>query len=91
MPDRIRHAGIFPLDGNMPNNLNPEQQDISKMKYFLCVIGMVMMLEGLPYLGFPDKMKAMMKMVIQMPDESLRKIGFVLMAGGLLLVYFGRM
>jgi uncharacterized protein len=61
------------------------------MKYFLCVIGMVMIIEGLPYFGFPDKMKAVMKMVLELPDDSLRKFGFVLMVTGLALVYIGRM
>lgn len=60
------------------------------MKYFLCVIGMVMILEGLPYFGFPDKMKAMMRMVVDMPEDTLRKFGFILMAVGLILVYVGR-
>jgi uncharacterized protein len=60
------------------------------MKYFLCVIGMVMIVEGLPYFGFPDKMKAMMRMVIELPENTLRIFGFVLMAAGLLIVYIGR-
>lgn len=52
---------------------------------------MVMILEGVPYFGFPDKMKAMMRMVLELPEGSLRKFGFVLMVAGLLLVYVGRM
>lgn len=59
------------------------------MKFFLCVIGMVMIIEGLPYFGFPDRMKAMMRVVMEMPDDSLRKLGFGLMVAGLALVYFG--
>lgn len=59
------------------------------MKFFLCVIGMVMIIEGLPYFGFPDRMKAMMRVVLEMPDDSLRKLGFGLMVAGLALVYFG--
>jgi uncharacterized protein YjeT (DUF2065 family) len=61
------------------------------MKYFLCVIGMVMFIEGLPYFGFPASMKAMMRKVLEMPDETLRKFGFILMVTGLLMVYFGRL
>jgi uncharacterized protein len=61
------------------------------MKYFLCVIGMVMIIEGLPYFGFPDKMKAMMRHILELPDETLRKFGFVLMVTGLLIVYLGRL
>jgi uncharacterized protein len=60
------------------------------MKYFLCVIGMVMIIEGLPYFGFPDKMKAMMRIVLETHEDSLRKFGFILMVAGLFLVYLGR-
>jgi len=60
------------------------------MKFFLCVIGMVMIIEGLPYAGFPDKMKEMMRVIQEMPDDALRKFGFVLMAAGLMLVYLGK-
>ena len=60
------------------------------MKYFLCVIGMVMILEGVPYFAFPEKMKAWIAKVLELPDGTLRKFGFVLMAAGLFLVYVGR-
>lgn len=61
-----------------------------RMKYFLCVIGMVMILEGVPYFAFPEKMKAWIVKVLELPDATLRKFGFVLMAAGLFLVYVGR-
>jgi uncharacterized protein len=60
------------------------------MKYFLCVIGMVMFIEGLPYFGFPANMKAMMRKILEMPDSVLRRFGFVLMVTGMLIVYVGR-
>ncbi|MFP4534069.1 MAG: DUF2065 domain-containing protein [Desulfobacterales bacterium] len=60
------------------------------MKFFLCVIGMVMIIEGLPYFGFPENMKAMMEKVLELPEATLRKFGFVLMILGLLLVYIGK-
>lgn len=60
------------------------------MKYFLSVIGMVMIIEGLPYFAFPEKMKIWVQKVAEIPDGSLRRFGFVLMGIGLLLVYFGR-
>ena len=59
------------------------------MKFFLCVIGMVMIIEGLPYFGFPENMKQMMEKILEMPEASLRKFGFALMVAGLLLVYIG--
>jgi uncharacterized protein YjeT (DUF2065 family) len=60
------------------------------MEYFLSVIGMVMIIEGLPYFAFPEKMKAWVLKVIEMPEKSLRRFGFVLMLAGLGLVYLAR-
>ena len=60
------------------------------MEFFLCVLGMVMIVEGLPYFAFPDKMKFWVTKLLEMPERSLRSMGLVLMAAGLLLVYIGR-
>ena len=60
------------------------------MKFFLCVIGMVMVVEGFPYFAFPQKMKFVIQKVIKMPDKALQKFGFVLMLVGICLVYLGR-
>jgi uncharacterized protein YjeT (DUF2065 family) len=60
------------------------------MEFFLCVIGMVMIVEGLPYFAFPEKMKLVVKKFLEMPVGSLRKFGFVLMLVGLFLVYMGK-
>ena len=60
------------------------------MKFFLCVIGMVMIFEGLPYFAFPQKMKRWMLQMMAIPEGMLRRLGLALMLGGLALVYFGR-
>jgi len=60
------------------------------MKYFLCVIGMVMIVEGLPYFAFPEKMKSWMVKVIEMHENTLRITGLLLMAMGIFLVFLGR-
>ena len=60
------------------------------MKFFLCVIGMVMVVEGLPYFAFPEKMKFVIQKVIEMPDRALQKFGFVLIIIGICLVYLGK-
>jgi hypothetical protein len=60
------------------------------MEFFLCVIGMVMIVEGLPYFAFPNKMKTWVRKVINSPDSSLRRFGLVLMVLGLSMVYLGR-
>jgi len=60
------------------------------MEFFLCVIGMVMIVEGLPYFAFPDKMKTWVGKIIVSPDSSLRRFGLVLMVVGLSLIYLGK-
>ena len=60
------------------------------MKYFLCVIGMVLILEGLPYFVLPDKMKAYLLKLTDMPDHILRILGLVTVSLGLVLLFFGR-
>lgn len=60
------------------------------MKFFICVIGMVMIIEGLPYFAWPAKMKLWISTIIDMPDGNLRKLGFTLMMLGLLCVYLGK-
>ncbi len=58
------------------------------MKFFLCVMGMVMIVEGLPYFAFPNKMKEMVSMLLSMDESVLRRFGFTLMLIGLFIVYF---
>jgi uncharacterized protein YjeT (DUF2065 family) len=60
------------------------------MEFFLCVIGMVMIVEGLPYFAVPGKMKVWVEKIINSPESSLRRFGLVLMVLGLTLVYLGR-
>ena len=60
------------------------------MDYFLCVIGMVLIVEGLPYAIIPEKMKRFVHTLLEMPGSVLRRFGFLLMLTGLFLVYLGR-
>ena len=60
------------------------------MEFFLCVIGMVMIVEGLPYFAFPEKMRLVVKKFLEMPVGNMRKFGFVLMLTGLFLVFVGK-
>jgi uncharacterized protein len=59
------------------------------MKYFFCVLGMVFVIEGLPYFTFPDKIKTYLRKLMEIPDTTLRILGAVAVILGLLLVYFG--
>lgn len=61
------------------------------MKYFLCVLGMVMIIEGLPWFGFPDKARQIFLTLASLPENRLRSMGFFMMCGGLSLVYLGNL
>jgi uncharacterized protein YjeT (DUF2065 family) len=63
--------------------------EIINLKFFLCVIGMVLVLEGLPYFAFPEKIKSLYMKIQEISDTNLRLFGFLAMVFGLLLVYFG--
>jgi len=60
------------------------------MKLLLCVIGLVLIIEGLPYFAFPEKIKAYMMKVHEIPDNTLRFVGLLSVIAGLILVYVGR-
>ncbi|WDP92649.1 MAG: DUF2065 domain-containing protein [Desulfobacter sp.] len=57
------------------------------MKFFFCVMGMVMIVEGLPYFACPDKMRQMVAVVLGLDDGTLRRFGFFMMLAGLGVVY----
>jgi uncharacterized protein YjeT (DUF2065 family) len=59
------------------------------MKYFLCVLGMVFIIEGLPYFIFPEKLKIYMFKITEVPAATLRFLGVSAMIAGLILLYFG--
>ena len=60
------------------------------MKFFLSVIGMVMIIEGLPYFAIPAKMKTWLQQIQAVSDSTLRRMGLVLMVIGLALTYMGK-
>ena len=60
------------------------------MKFFLSVLGMVMIVEGLPYFAFPEKIKAWLVKVSEIPAIQLRTFGFLAICIGMLLVYLGQ-
>jgi len=60
------------------------------MKYFLCVLGMVFVIEGLPYFAFPGKVKAYLLKLQEMPESTLRLLGLSAIIVGLIFVFLGR-
>ena len=57
------------------------------MDFFWCVIGLVLIVEGIPYFAFPDKIKDMMRIALAQPDGVLRIFGCLMMLLGLIIVF----
>lgn len=60
------------------------------MDFFLCVLGMVFIIEGLPYFAFPEKLKIYLEKISTIPESTLRIFGICAIITGLILLYFGR-
>ena len=60
------------------------------MDYFLSVLGMVFIIEALPYMAFPSKVKEFARYMESVPDRKLQTIGFFIAVAGLVIIYLGR-
>ena len=60
------------------------------MDFLLVVIGVVMIVEGIPWFLSPGGYKRLLLQLLPMGDGMLRVIGLTFMLGGLLLVYLVR-
>ncbi|MEW6520964.1 MAG: DUF2065 domain-containing protein [Desulfurivibrio sp.] len=57
------------------------------MKYLLSLIGVVLILESLPYVACPEAMQKWLRQLSEMNPAVLRVIGLLAMGAGLLLCY----
>jgi len=60
------------------------------MDFILCVIGLVLVIEGIPYFAFPDKMKEFLSRLPLMPTAGLRLFGMAAIITGLLLIFLAK-
>ena len=60
------------------------------MNFILCAIGLVLILEGIPYFAFPEKMKQVLAKIPLMPTSTMRAVGMVAVGTGLILIYISR-
>ncbi len=65
-------------------------QQTMDLNYFLSVVGLVMVIEGLPYFAFPETFKKWLAQIPSIPDAHLRILGFVGIVTGILLLYWAR-
>jgi uncharacterized protein len=59
-------------------------------KYFLSVIGFVLLIEGTPYFLFPEKLKRYLAQIVNISDGYLRVFGLVIMLAGLVVLYLSK-
>lgn len=57
------------------------------MKLLVTVLGLIFVLEAIPYVLFPEAMKRWMAHIGQMPAGALRATGLIALGLGLLLCY----
>jgi uncharacterized protein YjeT (DUF2065 family) len=57
------------------------------MKFLFTLIGLVFILEGLPYLTFPEAMQRWLQQLLEMRPAQLRIVGLFAMGVGLLICY----
>lgn len=60
------------------------------MDYFLSVLGMVFIIEALPYMAFPSKVKGCARYIETMPNRTLQIIGIILAFAGLATIFLGK-
>ena len=60
------------------------------MAYFLSVLGLVLIIEGLPYFAFPEKMKSLLSRLPSTPTATLRVYGIATIIIGLILILIAK-
>ena len=53
-------------------------------------LGLILIVEGLPYFAFPQQIKRWAGLLMDMDDSTMRMIGILSTLGGIILVYVGR-
>ena len=60
------------------------------MAFVMSVMGVVLIIEGIPYFAFPARAKQWAMMLQTIPDRTLRLLGVVSMVTGLFFLYIVR-
>ena len=60
------------------------------MKTFITLLGLVLILEGLPYVASPEAMQRWLKQLSEMRPDNLRVMGVIAMTAGFFLCFLAR-
>ena len=58
------------------------------MNLLILLVGMVLILEGLPYVAAPEAMREWLKKLSEVPAQQLRSFGLIAMGAGLFICWF---
>lgn len=59
------------------------------LSLFVVALGLLFIIEGIPYFAFPEMVKRFMAQALTLPDGVLRIFGLAALTLGLLLLYLG--
>lgn len=62
-----------------------------QLSLFLAALGLACVLESLPWLLAPARMREALRQLLELPPEKLRVWGFILLGIGLILVAVSRL
>jgi len=57
------------------------------LSYLLMMLGALLIMEGIPYFGFPRAVKQWAHWIHGLPEKKMRALGFGIMAVGLILLF----
>ena len=60
------------------------------MKLLVTLIGLILVLEGLPYVASPEAMQRWLKQLLEMHPSQLRVMGIIAMTTGFVILFFAR-
>lgn len=60
------------------------------MKLFITLIGLILVLEGLPYVAFPEAMRRWLTQLLEMGPDQLRFVGLISMTIGFVILLLVR-
>ncbi|MEK6790281.1 MAG: DUF2065 domain-containing protein [Deltaproteobacteria bacterium] len=60
------------------------------MTTILMILGALLVLEGIPYFAFPVRARRWAMMVQEVPEKTLRIMGFIAMLSGLVILFVVR-
>ncbi len=74
-------------DRALPGQISLVFRVYSSMKLLVTLTGLVLILEGLPYVAGPEAMQEWLKRLIEMKPEQLRLVGIIAMGIGFFLCF----